>query len=727
MSVEGDTSSHVGFDASDHQAAYIFTPSSNTDSHAERAPKRQKVSEPHLTSSQVPVNGLSFLPLLNRLENPSCINLRQELYQKSWASTETRIQSILSEANENTLADVAEFVQDNTIVEQVPARFKELVLNANSSRNSQFIPTGFIVTGPNIASQGLLFKQLSDRLQAEVNGPTVTLQSGDASNLKAALKRLIRDATNQKPAEDDEESNLLDQNGRKLLNYDLEILHSYVKLHGSGKVVVAFQDSEAFDGGLLTELITLFMSWSDRIPFVLLFGIATSVDLFHERLPRAATRCLSGAQFDVEQTSSVVERVFRKVIAGFEAPLQIGPSLISSLMERQYDHVQSVQAFISALKYAYMCHFYANPLTIFLSASEEHDIKQIIQKEHYEAVRNLPSFKYLVEELISKNEPVHARQLLEEDAQLLEEIKRGLEARGTRMLKLLRAMHILTYCSSELTTTVDLYMTAFAGALVESDAMRSVLESVKRMGTDGILKLLRHVEEAITNGGQELDLAAWPEEDSEFLGSIKEISNKTRALAEEAERTDTPIRSKYTAKHKVVRTTVIAQKVQLSHDSSKLSKQDAEFTDVVDRLIALFQDYFTCETPQDLFMNEIWLYDSKSPYRDVFTPRPRFAIERALSVPHDYLQDAADEGLASAQPATALLYQLYLETGSLINIFDLWSAFYAIVGGEDGEGCGEREALALFYRALADLRLLGMVKQSKKKTDHLAKQTWKGL
>lgn len=66
------------------------------------------------------------------------------------------------------------------------------------------MPTGFIVTGPNIASQGLLFQQLSERLKSEINGPVVTLRSGSATNLKASLKQLIRDATNQRVNDDDD-------------------------------------------------------------------------------------------------------------------------------------------------------------------------------------------------------------------------------------------------------------------------------------------------------------------------------------------------------------------------------------------------------------------------------------------------------------------------------------------------------------------------------------------
>ncbi len=46
--------------------------------------------------------------------------------------------------------------------------------------------------------------------------------------------------------------------GRKLLNYDLEILHGFVKARRSQAVVIAFQDSEAFDTSLVADLIGLF-------------------------------------------------------------------------------------------------------------------------------------------------------------------------------------------------------------------------------------------------------------------------------------------------------------------------------------------------------------------------------------------------------------------------------------------------------------------------------------
>lgn len=46
--------------------------------------------------------------------------------------------------------------------------------------------------------------------------------------------------------------------GRKYLDYDLEALYEHIRSHESSQVTVAFQDSEAFDTGLLSDLITLF-------------------------------------------------------------------------------------------------------------------------------------------------------------------------------------------------------------------------------------------------------------------------------------------------------------------------------------------------------------------------------------------------------------------------------------------------------------------------------------
>lgn len=376
-----------------------------------------------------------------------------------------------------------------------------------------------------------------------------------------------------------------------------------------------------------------------------------------------------------------------------------------------------------------MCHFYANPLAIFCDHSESlKEIIKLLQPQHYSAIRMLPSFRRKIETLVNNSTPTAARDMLEDNRILQQSVTAAFRTRQSSWTRLFRSIHVLKIAANGLTSTIDLYLRALKGTLNDSDTAKGVLDSTKRMDPDAVLSFIDQLMNAIQTGCPDSDLDGWADLESKFVVEITDVREKVVAVIDESTETGKPIRSSYAVHSKGLRTTVIAQKVQLSYEKSKLSKEDIEFTELVDRLSAALKQYFTFEFPQYWFLNEAWLYDSLSPYKDVFAPRPRFAIERALSTPSDYLLSCDSSiGIPSAKPATAIVYQMYLESGSLVNISDIWEAFLSHVGGEDGEGLDERTALMLLYNGLADLKLLGMVKQSKKKTDHLAKSSWKGL
>jgi origin recognition complex subunit 3 len=378
-----------------------------------------------------------------------------------------------------------------------------------------------------------------------------------------------------------------------------------------------------------------------------------------------------------------------------------------------------------------MCHFYGNSLSILNDASRSTQaLVDMLQPEHFEAVRMLPSFRKLAEDMLKAQNPTGARGLLEDDKTLLEAIESFLASRNEDITRLLRVMHVLASSSPEPIGNIQLYMAAFEGTITDSDFVRRFLDSTKRMAPEEVISFLKQIRDSIETGCPEMELDGWTENAFDFLGELSDIQIQVTSLIEESTKTGKPVRSSYAIHSKGVRTTVIAQRVQLSYEKSTVSKQDEAFTALIDRLSKVLKEFFKCENPQDLFLHEVWLYDSIYPYKDVFTPRPRYAIERALSAPHDYLTcDCCQfgEGISPTQPATASIYQMYLEAGSLINISDLWRAFLDNQNPNDEEDFDERETLVLFYRALADLKLLGMIKESKKKVDHLAKVAWMGL
>ncbi len=126
----------------------------------------------------------------------------------------------------------------------------------------------------------MLFEQLADTLRATTHGRFVRIRSAEAPNLKSVLKKIIKDATARTAGDEDDAEvsvgadvrlpesapfrrgakSLTDSliQGRKYLDYDLEALYASVKTQRSQCVNVAFQDSEAFDGNLLSELMALF-------------------------------------------------------------------------------------------------------------------------------------------------------------------------------------------------------------------------------------------------------------------------------------------------------------------------------------------------------------------------------------------------------------------------------------------------------------------------------------
>lgn len=318
------------------------------------------------------------------------------------------------------------------------------------------------------------------------------------------------------------------------------------------------------------------------------------------------------------------------------------------------------------------------------------------------------------------------RKLLDDDEELEEIVIRAAEETPGTLTGIVSAVDLIYHCVHKIAQQTgkslpkwsELYILAMSNQLSKSSLCEETFASLRRANSS----LLKDILKSISKGAYGCQFRV------SQLG--EELTKITSNLSDE-----TNLRSSHDSQHLNLRTTVIAQKVELSRHAAKVTAQEAAYTKVIDKFIAELEGFIESRLidPHELFLHEAFIYDVKSLHREVFTPHPRFATERALSSSHDYLGcgccDSAAGGLSASQPATAIVYQLYLETGSTINIADLWSAFWTIMGPEESEDMEvEREkALALFSRALAELEYLGMIKNSRKRPDHLAKLLWKGL
>ncbi|CAI4216491.1 unnamed protein product [Parascedosporium putredinis] len=692
----------------DHQAAYIFDPYGEDAGAVERPPKRRRTTKKSAASKSKAKGGAVrdpavqrsyFKPLLNGCEKPEMVAVRERSFRESWTHVEGRIRQMLRDANRATLEDVGSFV----------ARAK------NDRISGDKIPCAFVVTGPNLTSQDLLFEQLEETLVAsEGNNKFVRLRSADASNMKAVLRKIIQDIT-CKASDDDDGQLTVGKSSRKYLNYDLAAVHALVTAQGGcDHVFIAFQDSEGFDSSLLSDLILVFSNWT-QIPFTLLFGIATSVELLQNRLRKSVCEYLHGTEFDVTQGTSVLEEIILNVsVTSPDVPLLIGGPLLESMIERQHDKVAGVQDFISALKrmtvergdvdthalmqYAYMTHFYANPLSVFLGFESFEE--QPIQPEQLLALRStlVPSAHH--ECYGSCSEPAtvsrESNRVFSNDKLLIQElskIKIEKMRYGASVLRAVKCLAAVGYRNGN-RTSIALDILSRGGLRLTDD--HEAIATLRKMEPERIVAVMRGMREALIEGGETprpaderiLDeLADEMAVDQQIGESLSTWIKQAEKLVAEAKADGHTLRSKWSGQTKIVRTTVVAQKVQLSHDSAALTEVDEEFTKIVDELVTQVKLSGNTTPIATCLFNEIWYYDSRIPHKEVFIPRLR-------------------------------------EAGSLINVADLWTAFYGIVGADSGSDTDEKAALALFYQGLAELKSLGFVKPSKKKTDHIAKLKW---
>jgi origin recognition complex subunit 3 len=373
-----------------------------------------------------------------------------------------------------------------------------------------------------------------------------------------------------------------------------------------------------------------------------------------------------------------------------------------------------------------MCHFYANPLSVFL-AKDVKRLQEVLQPEHLEAVRMLYSFRdniqFALEDL---QDTAHARGMIKDDEYLLKRVLQDDDRLAMKdVTKLLRCLLLLR--STGLTTKE--FIEDYLVALTTGIDMEAYKSSIYQLDPEGLIRLATRVLDAINHGDIELGLEGWTQEAGSTVHKLKKIIQEVDDLQERSKKNGTVLRSKYSAQSRVLRTTVVAQKVQLSQDSAQLTEEDKAFTELLKGIETLLGTEISIFDVHRGLFSETWVYDSRSPDRDVFNPQPGTAVERGLVRPHDYLAceccSNVDGDTSATLPATAILYHLYMEAGALVNVADLWSAYYALVV-EDNEDSGldEREALVRFYQGLSELKTMGFVKQSKKKADHIAKLKW---
>ncbi|KIY03311.1 uncharacterized protein Z520_00001 [Fonsecaea multimorphosa CBS 102226] len=728
-----------------HTTCYIFKPTSQATEEIDGRPqKRRKLSK---VPSKGPVQEeYSWPRLLSGQESEDAAALRKLQFESVWAKQEEKINSIVEVVDERFVGPVIRFARTQ---------------GAGSLRKHKRLKTALLALGPSRNHHHDLHKIWKSTTKGNVQDEPellVTLQPAHCPNIQTALKNLVRSAMSGRDGVEKYTEFLNEHKSLIPMPFDLELLQRYVQRHHVERVVISIMDAEGFDNAVLSELISTLQSWSDRIPIVLFIGISTTIELFESRLSRLTVSMLDAQIFEPSPDFNLEDGLFKlysTIQHDQNAEVFLGPSVVNVLAALAEDQGTTPTTFARAIKYAHMCHFFANPLSIL--STETRTKSPSWSPALCQAIRNLASFRSYCEALVAnggdKTQREAVRRLLASDDELEKAAVQAMESGKRIMRSSLSAISTLRYiyhCTLKLeaytTWESEMHLLHSLPDLTRSEIFEAIEDKLKSppSGTP--------VAQMLEEGAPELeDLRVYQR--SSAQGSETEAEPETDPPASAAEK-------------------VLA--ILRGYIETRTSSSSSHCVDHLNL------------NPFRHFLAEAYTMTQKSPLSQTIHPQPRHCIERALTRPGDYLgcsccavshsnagtvggrHDVPGPDNKARLPPTSLLLSMLNEAGAVVNVRDLWDAFRDTLasrsrdsrpdGEEDTEAeadeldednnddddndenkdetkddqvvsSDERQTLALFYRALADLRHLGLIKPSKRKpgVECVAKTAWMGL
>ncbi|EXJ74217.1 uncharacterized protein A1O5_02512 [Cladophialophora psammophila CBS 110553] len=716
-----------------HTSCYIFTPTTQGNEEIDPSPRKKRKLD------KAPSNGAqeeySWPRVLGGQESREAVTWRKSAFETIWAEQQEKIDGIVNVVDEEFVGPVIRYGRTQ---------------KADDLRNGKRLKTALLALGPNTKHHHDVHEARKCTVPDKTHGEPellVSLQPSHCPNIQIALKNVVRSAISGQGGVEEYTEFLNEHKALIPLAFDLELLHRYVQRHSVERVVISIMDVESFDTTVFCELISTFHSWSDRIPIILFIGISTTVELFESRLSRLTVSLLDAQIFETSSHLNVEDRLFAlyaTIQHGQNADVFLGPSVVRVLATLAEDQGSTPETFARAIKYAYMSHFFANPLSMLCIESGTPSPWPPVLCQ---ATRNLASFRAYCEAL-GKGDQTQREMV----------------------------RHLLTYDD-------DLEKAAVLAIRSGKDIMRSSLCAIST------LRYIYHRRlklKAYTTWESEMHLLqSLPGLDRSEL--FEAIEDKLQSLPP-----GTPI-TQFLGESAPELEDLQDFQRSSAQDSDSEARADAETSHLSEpeKFITLLRRYLQSRTsspsssspcdglnPFREFMAESYTVSQKSPLSQTIHPRPRHCVERALARPADYLgctccvsqsggedRDVSDK---ASLPPTSLLLNMLNEAGVVVNVRDLWDAFRDTLlhgarsrsdadagiadhdrdvdvdanddeanetddqdtsGKGDAEAEKEREALSLFYRALAELRYLGLIKPSKRKpgVECIAKTAWMGL
>lgn len=358
------------------QGVFVF----KNEATSSKTPKKQKKSIP-----------TGFCSLLDRKTTSTPW---YQAYDRLWTQLKTKIEELQKESYNKIYIDLIKFVQES------------------SSLDNDTIPTAALLTGINQSDHIAQFNKLCTKLQSQLDALIIVLESRNCPTVKASIENLITafvDVT-------DSEETKFKRHQLNMWCFEKWYKARYGLLDHNPKLIVMMPDFEGFIPEVLQNLILVLHGYRETLPFVFVFGVATSFAAIHESLPFNVTNKITVKVFQADASPVILNNVIDQVLLAPDCAFHLSGTTFRMLTDVFLFYDFSVHGFVQGFKYCMMEHF--NQGNIYALCSNELDSDEIIKNltgDDLEDIRRLHSFRKFVER---KRDPREIIKLLTEDEYL---------------------------------------------------------------------------------------------------------------------------------------------------------------------------------------------------------------------------------------------------------------------------------------------------------------------
>jgi len=710
-----------------------------------------------------------FLPT-NKTCGDTDFYLAQCFASRSEVRVEERVES------HNTILKSAEEAVDLLQKEVFAGVFDSIVqfVVDATKHATDTIPTAVLLTGVNMPDHTKVFSFLISKLEAVT--PHVSLV-GPGLSLRALVQQMVVDLTTQ---EDDG----ITIQGVKKTEASLSTLEQWYNNQypgGSSRppLILILQDFEGSAGPALQDLITLLRRYSG-LPFLLVFGVATTITTVHRALSQAATARLTIHTFGSPPATRHLDQVIDRIIINPETPFKLSHKVFQFLVENFLFHDFAVRHFMEGYKFILGEHFYRTPASV-LCCDLSTGLTRLagMTNSELDCVRRLPSFREMVEKMEGDegvNLLVDPESCKEKVGDLMTEF-----VSHTRLFTgLVRALfHLVKDLPRKPLGKVlrDLYELAMKGELTSTQQFKEAWQFLKLISRldleqkidlvlaelqplddprlEPLISKLLDTKTKLAELGDDYNSTANSTVSSPAVSSLSAkltapqgVSPLVLPSSLPPSNLATPLTSTLnTPSGSCVSSPAVGKgptagkldrfKLQQSLLAAMRDKNKAAplrpFDIVRNELLTSLHTIITdlLLPPITLPLHEIYLFSATGAIRRHLVGAPRAALHTALTDPWEYLENPAlkiqDPGeIPATLPDLCIGYKLHLECPKLINLFD-WLVCWNTIATASGESdTPDPVQQARFARVVQELQHLGFIKTSTRKTDHVARLTFGG-